>query len=339
MKKFLPKKFAAFFYFLPEAQPLISLALIGNRFAKPNHLPAWISTHEQPPDMFCASNNQGESVADIFMCGACISILVAVAQARACESRKRLLDVRLFHVRAAWHEASQQMNMFFVASCGSLAVGLNTASHTCTVVLDHLRLHHMSTKGSVGATPTIVMHMWMCYSVSCFHFRHERQTTGLHSIARRARRAKATKQRGWKGPRALPSSVVYSLWFLACVLMSAPVVFYSAVRAVPGFLHMSTSLQWVTSMMVSLWAGGVIGIGLPYLATVLWDGSGRSVHCATLQLVGLFFSSLALPGLAAVLCHAECLGGWAAFWKPCRDLSFSFAVFQLEPTVLSDYTK
>eukprot|EP00971_Amphidinium_carterae_P276872 5494796-Amphidinium_carterae.1 len=25
-----------------------------------------------------------------------------------------------------------------------------------------------------------------------------------------------------------------------------------------------------------------------------------------------------MPGLVTMLCHAECLGGWASFWAPCR---------------------
>eukprot|EP00971_Amphidinium_carterae_P088141 1743397-Amphidinium_carterae.1 len=25
-----------------------------------------------------------------------------------------------------------------------------------------------------------------------------------------------------------------------------------------------------------------------------------------------------MPGLVTILCHAECLGAWTAFWAPCR---------------------
>eukprot|EP00971_Amphidinium_carterae_P043526 856470-Amphidinium_carterae.1 len=37
-----------------------SLALIGNRFAQPQRIPAWITAAEQPSDMFCVSNRQGK---------------------------------------------------------------------------------------------------------------------------------------------------------------------------------------------------------------------------------------------------------------------------------------
>eukprot|EP00971_Amphidinium_carterae_P255839 5079648-Amphidinium_carterae.1 len=37
-----------------------SLALIGNHFAKPRQLPAWISRAERPSDMFCTSNEPGK---------------------------------------------------------------------------------------------------------------------------------------------------------------------------------------------------------------------------------------------------------------------------------------
>eukprot|EP00971_Amphidinium_carterae_P119098 2359417-Amphidinium_carterae.1 len=35
-----------------EVTPRASLALIGNHFAKPRQVPAWIATAEQPSDMF-----------------------------------------------------------------------------------------------------------------------------------------------------------------------------------------------------------------------------------------------------------------------------------------------
>eukprot|EP00971_Amphidinium_carterae_P057774 1142647-Amphidinium_carterae.1 len=27
-----------------------------------------------------------------------------------------------------------------------------------------------------------------------------------------------------------------------------------------------------------------------------------------------------MPGLATILCHTECLGGWTSFWAPCRGM-------------------
>eukprot|EP00971_Amphidinium_carterae_P024548 483929-Amphidinium_carterae.1 len=53
-----------------EVTPKASLALIGNHFTKPRHLPAWIRTTERPSDMFCVSNGQGKSFIMLLSCGA-----------------------------------------------------------------------------------------------------------------------------------------------------------------------------------------------------------------------------------------------------------------------------
>eukprot|EP00971_Amphidinium_carterae_P232937 4622782-Amphidinium_carterae.1 len=65
-----------------EVTPQASLALIGNHFTKPRHLPAWITTAERPSDMFCVSNRQGKSFIVLLGCGGCIFLLSAVLQLR-----------------------------------------------------------------------------------------------------------------------------------------------------------------------------------------------------------------------------------------------------------------
>eukprot|EP00971_Amphidinium_carterae_P153325 3039732-Amphidinium_carterae.1 len=55
-----------------------SLALIGNHFAQPRKPPAWITTAEQPSDMFCVSNEQAKRFIMLFVCGACVFCLMGL---------------------------------------------------------------------------------------------------------------------------------------------------------------------------------------------------------------------------------------------------------------------
>eukprot|EP00971_Amphidinium_carterae_P203707 4042771-Amphidinium_carterae.1 len=60
-----------------EVTPKTCLALIGNHFTKPRHLPAWITTAERPSNMFCVSNRQGKHFIMLLVCGGCIFLLSA----------------------------------------------------------------------------------------------------------------------------------------------------------------------------------------------------------------------------------------------------------------------
>eukprot|EP00971_Amphidinium_carterae_P317007 6302144-Amphidinium_carterae.1 len=55
--------------------PKRSLGLIGNHFAKPQQLPAWIATAEQPPDMFLVSVGPAKHFVLVFLCCASIFCL------------------------------------------------------------------------------------------------------------------------------------------------------------------------------------------------------------------------------------------------------------------------
>eukprot|EP00971_Amphidinium_carterae_P121153 2399657-Amphidinium_carterae.1 len=58
-----------------------SLSLIGNHFARPRHVPAWIMPAEQPTDMFCRSNEQGKNFIMLLLFGCCC-FLLALSQVK-----------------------------------------------------------------------------------------------------------------------------------------------------------------------------------------------------------------------------------------------------------------
>eukprot|EP00971_Amphidinium_carterae_P177575 3521851-Amphidinium_carterae.1 len=88
-------------------------------------------------------------------------------------------------------------------------------------------------------------------------------------------------------PVHLASSRVPGLWFLICVLTSAPGVLYSMVKTVPGFLPVSGIGRSLLSNAVALFSGVVTSFGLDYLAEVFSRpamNGRKGVDGATLQL-------------------------------------------------------
>eukprot|EP00971_Amphidinium_carterae_P343677 6483589-Amphidinium_carterae.1 len=61
-----------------DITPKDSLALIGNHFAKPRRIPAWIMAAEQPADMFCVSEEQGKKFVMMLLGSACIFCLATL---------------------------------------------------------------------------------------------------------------------------------------------------------------------------------------------------------------------------------------------------------------------
>eukprot|EP00971_Amphidinium_carterae_P128477 2544956-Amphidinium_carterae.1 len=96
-----------------------SLALMGNHFAQPRHVPAWIMPAEQPTGMFCVSNHQSKRFIALLCCGGCC-FLMAVVQAK--KSTNLPMDGRLQRARFAWYETCQKQKRMLLASCVLLPV-------------------------------------------------------------------------------------------------------------------------------------------------------------------------------------------------------------------------
>eukprot|EP00971_Amphidinium_carterae_P066179 1310845-Amphidinium_carterae.1 len=86
-----------------EVTPKSSLVLIGNHFAKPRQLPAWITTAEQPSNMFLVAEGQGKRFLMIFLGCACIFCLAALRL----KITNQVMHGRFAHAKSAWNETSQ----------------------------------------------------------------------------------------------------------------------------------------------------------------------------------------------------------------------------------------
>eukprot|EP00971_Amphidinium_carterae_P045031 885750-Amphidinium_carterae.1 len=74
------------------------------------------------------------------------------------------------------------------------------------------------------------------------------------------------------------------------------------VKSVPGFLQVSDLWRFLMSNAVPLFSGLLTSFGLDLLARWL---SGPEVDRATLQLIGVLFASVLLPGLARPLLERQ----------------------------------
>eukprot|EP00971_Amphidinium_carterae_P243033 4825809-Amphidinium_carterae.1 len=94
-----------------DVKPKASLALIGNRFARPRQLPAWITAAEQPSDMFLVSEGPGKHfVLMLFGC-ACIFGLATFRL----KSTNQAMYGRFACARSAWIESSQRQSAVSMA--------------------------------------------------------------------------------------------------------------------------------------------------------------------------------------------------------------------------------
>eukprot|EP00971_Amphidinium_carterae_P191205 3794551-Amphidinium_carterae.1 len=125
-----------------QVTPKASLALIGNHFAKPRQLPTWITTAEQPSDMFLVSNGPGKKFVMMSLGCACIFCLATFRLKIA----NPAMYGRFARAKSAWIETSQRQNAVLMAACVSALVCNNMLSLACTVLSDHLRLHFVSAR-------------------------------------------------------------------------------------------------------------------------------------------------------------------------------------------------
>eukprot|EP00971_Amphidinium_carterae_P287701 5711814-Amphidinium_carterae.1 len=117
-----------------EVTPKPSLALIGNYFTAPRTLPAWITTAEQPADMFLVSNGQGNKF--VMMLLGCASIFCLATL--GLNSTNQVMYGRFARAKSAWIETSLCQRGVLMASCAPALLYNNMQSLACTVTTDHL---------------------------------------------------------------------------------------------------------------------------------------------------------------------------------------------------------
>eukprot|EP00971_Amphidinium_carterae_P291584 5788398-Amphidinium_carterae.1 len=201
-----------------------SLALIGNHFAKPRQLPPWITTAEQPSDMFCVSESQGKNFGKIFLGCACIFSFASAALGL------------IARAKSAWNETSQYQSSILMASCVPALLYNSMQSLACSLTADHLRYRLVATRPR-EAVFVVCLHTGILKLAARFYWRHV--TWGQPAKKTSAR----TRPTRWQRFVPLTSSSVHTFWLCACVLTSAPGVFYSTVKAV----GQTEALQHITA--------------------------------------------------------------------------------------------
>eukprot|EP00971_Amphidinium_carterae_P045501 895481-Amphidinium_carterae.1 len=111
-------------------------------------------------------------------------------------------------------------------------------------------------------------------------------------------------------------------------------------KAVPGFLGMDATLQWLVSSSVSLLAALVASSLLAWIAPVLGQFSSSEINPVDMLVVGRLVAIPILPNLVTLVWHADCLGAWVFMWSPClhfarREIEFDFSAYTFFTKTLS----
>eukprot|EP00971_Amphidinium_carterae_P033699 663702-Amphidinium_carterae.1 len=170
--------------------------------------------------MFLVSERQGKNFVTILLCVASIFCLATFWLRCA----NQVMYGRFARAKSAWNETNQYQSAVSMASCVPALFYNNMLSFACTVTIDHLRFHFVATEpGEVLFV--VFLHMCILRSAARFYCRH----VTWHQPAK-GRIAKTQPTR-WPKLLALRRSTLHGLWFWACVLIAAPGVVYSTVKA------------------------------------------------------------------------------------------------------------
>eukprot|EP00971_Amphidinium_carterae_P032460 639342-Amphidinium_carterae.1 len=181
-------------YGVKSTSVALSIALIGNRFARPQEIPAWIMPAEQPTNMFCVSNRRGKCFMLLLLGGGSVFMLTAIPL----KGKTLPMHGEFVRARAAWYETCQQQNRLSVAACFLLPVYSKMLSIACTVIADHFQVHVVGMRMPVEVVLVAFLHLCFYESASSFHERH-------------------VTQNSWDVPK---NGRVCRLWVLVCVLAS-----------------------------------------------------------------------------------------------------------------------
>jgi len=289
--------------------PAFALALIGNRFAEPAEFPPWVSTDEKGK-LFCVPRKGAQQLLLQGLWASCF--LIASLLVAALRSRKiaRIAEAfqgrgaRLVRAKMAWAIAMRQYAFLTVMTIVVLTAYSDMRGFTCMAVLQMLRF---------PATHLQQQSQWLAQCVERI------SALALLQATLKFHRMQSLRKRYRTDIDGHPSALVWNLWLMVCILVSAPSALYSFVSAIPGFLSLSAEVSWILSHTVSLVTVVCAGNGLPLVAAGFSKLSKSGIQEVDLLLIGKLLTTILTPFAVTVVCHADCFGAWVLLWEPCTS--------------------
>eukprot|EP00971_Amphidinium_carterae_P001627 32698-Amphidinium_carterae.1 len=169
---------------------------------------------------------------------------------------------RDFRLKAAWLRTQCLLSLLAVISCPLLILYTDTTYFTCTMRLQRLRFPVMAESKHCQFSLAVLLSLWSyCRAVS-FYGERTLQTSSCN--------ARQTGKR-----RAVVHNATLTLWVFAVLFAAGPSSVYSTVKAVPGFLRVSSVWEWIMSQGISLCMAALTSVGLPALAKWLCKSTSR----------------------------------------------------------------
>ena len=289
-----------------NASAKTSVVAIGNRFgSSKGELPAWVSKYEHDP-LFWVSDVEGTSLLRKIAGGVAflMSVMASrldIAQCLTVMSRWQIgppTHSRI--VRASSHLVSCLVRESLLAVVSLMVLlfwDLYACPQTLAIASACLR--------SSGLIRALVLLCWCrlsFHSQAVEHFVMEGQD----------------QQKQWTRWMLRKRLLLWLLWCVLTLVLSAIAVLYQVSQSIPGFLPAGNIWSLGLKACVGIIQGVVGNFILPFLAgKFTWN-----THLFTA--VSNFIMNCLLPGVVIVHLDTGCLGRWVALWKPCRTNRQSF---------------
>ena len=111
---------------------------------------------------------------------------------------------------------------------------------------------------------------------------------------------------------SIKRSLLYLLWCVLVVVLSAPAIFYQVVNSIPGSFHIGYILLLGTRAAIGAIQGLVGNFIVPNLASKL------TLHKHVFTAVSSLVMNCLIPAILIIYLDIGCLARWVILWKPCR---------------------
>ena len=278
-----------------------SVVAIGNKLRYPKDgFPTWVSKFEQD-SLLWVSGKEGLDLTSRISGAA--SLFVVVVAARI--GRARLLmamsrwqagpATHLWVVKASAHVVSSMLKES-VWQVLFLIVLLSWDVFACPQTLA------LASACARSSTLIWIFVLSCCYRV-CLH------STAVGFLAMHG--ANHRQKQATEIPRK--RLLLWSLWCVLTVALSAPAILYQVIKSIPGFLPAWKILKLSLATCIGAIQALVSKFAMPYLAEkVAWNKH-------PFMTVSTLIMNCVIPAVIIMYLDTECLGQWVTFWKPCRS--------------------
>ena len=284
-----------------------SLIAVGNRLRYPNReFPKWVHKYEQDP-LLWVSGTDGMALV-VKISGAVGVFMLAIALRLGCSKVLRALH--------AW-QIGPSTHSWVVKASSHIHVGMVIDSFFAVVFIMFLLSWDeyacpqtlAIASGCLRSSAFIRALVLLCWG-KLFYL----SPAVTHLTMEGENQIKKT----WTANMPRKRLLLWLLWCVVVVVLSAPAILYQVAKSTPGYLQIGKTLSLCLRAGIGSIQGLVGNFIVPYLAKKV---TGQKRVFIT---ISSFVMSCLIPLVLIIYLDTECLSKWMTFWKPCRSNSEMF---------------